>query len=335
MNKSLILQIIKITLGTTISMIIAAELNLIYPASAGIITLLSIQSTKKETIMIFFKRFVTFIIMTMLSYILFNFIGHNFYVFGIFLLIFITVCFFMKLKEAIAMNVVLATHFLIQQTTDLNLILNEFLLFIIGACIGITINLYMPETIKLIKKEQIEIDNYFKLTLNEMARYMSYIDKSDYSNNNLKFLHKLINISIKDSNEKFNNSLLKDTSYYVEYMQMRKNQYYILESIYKNIISLSSVPNQTENISNFFLRISNTFNEYNNAIFLIEELKSIKNNYKKDELPKERLEFEDRAILFYILNEIEQFLIYKRNFVMNLTEYQLKTYWNKKTTAHN
>ena len=44
------LKILKIAAGTGISIIIAEVLGLRYSASAGVITLLSIQDTKRETI---------------------------------------------------------------------------------------------------------------------------------------------------------------------------------------------------------------------------------------------------------------------------------------------
>ena len=45
-------------------------------------------------------------------------------------------------------------------------------------------------------------------------------------------------------------------------------------------------------------------------------------------LPKDRQEFENRAILYHILMDIEEFLLLKKRFVETLDEKQKKIYWN-------
>ncbi len=51
---------------------------------------------------------------------------------------------------------------------------------------------------------------------------------------------------------------------------------------------------------------------------------------KKEELPKSREEFENRAILYHILMDMEEFLVYKQRFVRSLDERQKKLYWKEK-----
>lgn len=48
--NALILKSVKITAGAILAILFASCLNLKYSATAGIITILSIQNTKKETI---------------------------------------------------------------------------------------------------------------------------------------------------------------------------------------------------------------------------------------------------------------------------------------------
>ena len=47
-------------------------------------------------------------------------------------------------------------------------------------------------------------------------------------------------------------------------------------------------------------------------------------------LPKSRDEFETRAVLYHILQELEAFLVHKRRFVNALDEKQRKLYWKEK-----
>ena len=49
----------------------------------------------------------------------------------------------------------------------------------------------------------------------------------------------------------------------------------------------------------------------------LEELKNMREDMKSLPLPKERVEFENRAMLYQILNELEEFLFVKIQFHQN------------------
>ena len=73
------LKIIKIAIGSSIAILIANLFGLKYSASAGIITLLSIQDTKKQTIEVAKRRIVACAFAFLTAYILFN-IRNNVYI---------------------------------------------------------------------------------------------------------------------------------------------------------------------------------------------------------------------------------------------------------------
>ena len=56
-----ILKILKIAVGSMLAMAAAQALGLRYSSSAGVITLLSIQDTKRETIRVTGRRFLAFL----------------------------------------------------------------------------------------------------------------------------------------------------------------------------------------------------------------------------------------------------------------------------------
>ena len=53
---------------------------------------------------------------------------------------------------------------------------------------------------------------------------------------------------------------------------------------------------------------------------------------QNEDLPKTRNEFENRAMLYHILMDIQDFLTHKANFVSQLDRAQLTRYWNKNCT---
>ena len=58
---SRLLKILKIAVGSMLAMAAAQALGLRYSSSAGVITLLSIQDTKRETIRVTGRRFLAFL----------------------------------------------------------------------------------------------------------------------------------------------------------------------------------------------------------------------------------------------------------------------------------
>ncbi|SFR84154.1 aromatic acid exporter family protein [Anaeromicropila populeti] len=320
-------KFLKIAVGATLSILIAYKCNLIFAPSAGIITLLTIQDTKKETIYLVLKRMGAFLIMLFLCSIIFYVFGYQGVSFGIFIFLFILICDVLNVQDAIAMNAVLATHFLAQGNMKASLIQNEVGLLLVGAGMGVILNLYNPRNIKDIRRSQMEIETAFKAILDRMAFYVLQVDKGNYTDDCFIPLERLIHTATKKAFENMNNHFFADTKYFIEYMEMRKKQVDILKNIYQHILMLSGVPLQAEGIALLLKHIAESLHESNNAAALLDELAKLKAFYKQDELPKSRMEFESRAVLFQILADLEQFLRRKKEFVEQLTEKEKECYW--------
>ena len=75
--NALILKSVKITAGAILAILFASCLNLKYSATAGIITILSIQNTKKETIQTALARGEAFCCALLVSFLCYNFFGYT------------------------------------------------------------------------------------------------------------------------------------------------------------------------------------------------------------------------------------------------------------------
>ena len=142
-QKELLFKSIKIALAALISIAIAGELGLKYSATAGIITVLSIQNTKKETLRSAMNRALAFACALILAAGAYTIMGFTIPAFAVYLLLFALLCLNMGWAEAISMDSVLITHFLTEQNMASLTILNEVLLFIIGVGMGILVNLHL------------------------------------------------------------------------------------------------------------------------------------------------------------------------------------------------
>lgn len=159
----------KVGFGSAIAIWLAGSLGLLYSPSAGIITLLTIQNTRKETIAIAVRRILSFVLAVLLVYVVFSLMGYTFAAFGAFILFFVGFCYALGLKDGISMNAVLMTHFLIEKHMGLSLIGNEILLLMIGMGIGILLNMIMPRYRDRIRREQTRVEEEMKRILKGLA----------------------------------------------------------------------------------------------------------------------------------------------------------------------
>lgn len=302
----------KTSIGAVIAMIIAKELGLSYWVSAGIITILSIQSTKRESLKIAFKRIESVIIALMISSILFLTLGFNSVVFGIYLLIFIPSTVKLKVTDGIVVSSVLVTHLLIEKQVNTYWILNELGLMLVGVLVALALNSYMPKNEEKIKED---ID-YISEKIKEIFMDMAYsLRTHSVSINQQRLFNELENrlcIAKKRANDNFNNYLFSDVRYYVNYIEMREVQFQILEYMREHFSRISITVKQTELVANFTEEVASVIGKEVNVNILINRLNRLRKDLSGQELPVTREEFENRAMLFQFLNDLEFFIETKK-----------------------
>ena len=119
-------RVLKTAFGTFLAVYIAQLLGIRFAATAGIVTIISIQSTKKESLSIAIERFIASSIGLTIAVILMYFIGFNPFALGIFILIFMPLCLKFNLFQGFLATVVLSTHILAAKEISINMLINEF-----------------------------------------------------------------------------------------------------------------------------------------------------------------------------------------------------------------
>lgn len=313
MNKINLLKVIKLSLGSSIAIFIAWLLDLEYSMVAGVIVLLTVKNTKKETLKGTIGKIYGFLLCTIFSYLCFNILGYNLISFSIFIFIIISICFLLKIQDVIAMCVVIASHYFLQGEISAKWILNEAGIFAIGTGIGVIINMYIPTNIYKIYEGQKKLQEEVSTVLIDIADLIVNPKKENRYNNDLNTLNILINSSISEAYDNINNSLLSDTRFFLDHMEIIKSQRDILENLYSNVSQLSCTPPQAHIISAFIHKIGHTTFEAETGSLLLEELNRLMISMKEQPLPINRMEFENRAILFLCLTELKQFLINRKH----------------------
>ena len=313
MNKIDISKILKLSLGSSLAIFIAYFFQLQYAMVAGVITLLVVKDTKKETIKGALGKLLGFILCTLYSYLCFNFLGYNLWSFSLYILIIISTCFVLNIRYVIAMCVVISSHYLLQESMSIYWILNETGLFIIGAGIGIIINMFMFSNKEHIYEGQQKLQKQVSLILVEISEMINKPGRDNNIKHNISILSNLIDSSTKAAYFNINNNLLSDTKYFLDHMEIIKSQRNILNTLYDLVSQLNYLPTQGQIVANFINKVGNTSFEVNTVNDLLNDLEKMYNDMKTQPLPQDRDEFENRAILFLCLIEMRKYLINRKN----------------------
>ncbi|MFV0395620.1 MAG: aromatic acid exporter family protein [Coprobacillaceae bacterium] len=327
-NVQKIIMILKIVIGSVLAIFVAQILHLDYSLSAGVITLLTIQNTKRLTFLVAKKRIISFIIAMIYVYLSFLIFGYTLLGVFSFLLLFTITCFIFKLQDGLSMCTVLMTHFYMQQSIAPYWFKNATLLMIIGTSIGIIVNLYMPRNTKRIKECQVYIEKQIKHVLMGLSDHLLDTSKEVSLTKTFQLLESYLKNAQQEAYVNNDNLLLKESNYYIEYIEMRKKQVAILKYMDSSVRLMNDFPKQAKQISKLLFLISNQLHEFNNGEDLLKKLDIYNKELQLQELPISRSEFEDRALLYNLLTQTKLFLELKRSFVATLSDESKQLYWS-------
>lgn len=379
---------LKIALAALLAAAVAEGLGLQYATTAGIITILSIQGTKLETFQTAGKRALAFLCALVLAWVCYETAGYNVWAFGVFLFLFVLLCLLMNWQEAIAMDSVLASHFL-GQGAFFPLLGNEVLLFVVGTGFGILVNLHLRSRRERFTLVSDQVDGQIKEILGDMACCLAQDETEEvqhhpapqvtddteeehpkekgskeehpeekYSKEEcLKEEHPKEKYPKEECSEdgrrrrdigdgliprtgdpggeessfdklrealrqaencavaNYGNAPFSRDTYELDYVRMRQQQAVILQAVYDNIRGISYLPKQAGQVAGLLEQIRQEYHRHNNVEGLLEQLWVLLGDMQTQPLPRSREEFEARAVLFYILKQLEELLEIKKGFI--------------------
>ncbi|NOW05740.1 aromatic acid exporter family protein [Clostridium beijerinckii] len=314
MIKYLQSKTLKMALSATIAIIISNYVGLQFGVTSGIIAILSIQDTKKESLLVAGRRIIASALAILLSFMLYLLLGNNPIIFGLFLIIFIQTTIILKIEEGMVVGSVLSTHLLTSTNINISWIINEAQLTVIGIGVAMMFNLYTASLEEQFEKNKERIEDYYRAILSDMAvslvtQAVPIYEKQISVNveeliNKSKFMAQIIN----------NNRLFKKNDYYLSYIEMRIIQLDTMKRMKRHFSRFYMTYDQTRILSEFTNEVAMNLKEDNDCVELINKLNLLRKDYEKMDLPKNRNEFENRALLFQFLNDLEDFLVIKKEF---------------------
>jgi uncharacterized membrane protein YgaE (UPF0421/DUF939 family) len=304
---------LKTALGTAISILIAQYLGFGNFVSAGILTILCIQVTKKRSLQASWHRFLACIIAMVFSFVFFEGILYHPVIIGLLLIFFIPTVVMVGAKEGVVSSSVIIMHIYSAGKVTGELMLNELGIITVGIGVALIMNLYMPSVDYKLEEYQKEIESHFKKIFSEIALYLKNHDSS-WDGRELTETAKIIEKAKALAIQDVENHFLRDENLYYQYFRIREKQFEIIERV---LPAITSIPYQVEQgtiVAEFVETLSKGINPGNTVLFHLEKLLRMKSEFENMELPKTREEFEARAALLHFVNEMEQFLLLKRSF---------------------
>lgn len=311
-------KVIKTAVGSFLAYIITDYFGIKYGLTASLVALISIQATKADSIKITLERvsaiFLGIPIFVLLVYIF----GFKYITLGIFILLFMPLCNKFGIKQGFLVTVVIGTHILSEKSITPKFLLNELYILIIGLSIGNILNLYMPiNTIEINKiKGKIEIE--LKKILYDMSKTLRYNYISIDEDKNFIELERLIMEGKRLAILDYGNSLFGKSHKELDFFNMRYRQFRSLKRIRRCFSKIYITYTHSILIAELIEEIVNLFSNENDVKFLIKELKKLNRLFGEMLLPKTRSEFENRATLYQILGELEEFLQAKYEYMNSI-----------------
>ena len=329
--RKMLLLSIKIGIGTCAAIFIAQLMDLEYPVSIGTVTLLTLMETRWETLKLSVNRLVTLFMTLVLSWLIFWHIRNIPLSYGMVLALVVLIAEYFGWRTTVSVNALVVSHLIMLDDFSIEAIRNEFWLVMIGIIVAIILNLF---NLNLTHRRQIianirYTEKQLRMIMEELAVYLSGQEMSQSVWDDICNLEKQIEEFIKDADEYRQNTFRSHPEYYVNYFEMRNEQCRMLNNLHYEMKKIRSMPKQAKVVSEYLQYLTDYVTETNIPDPQIEKLKGIFADMRNEELPETMEEFENRAMLYHILMDIEDFLFCNERFVEGLDAKQMKAYWRK------
>lgn len=328
MNKHTWIQVFKIGIGSALAIWIAEILGLRYATSAGIVTLLTIQNTRRDTFHLAEKRLFSFSVTICIAMLCVNLIPVHFISFGIFMLILVAVSYYLDWNGAISVNAVIGTHIIfMEQGLSKELLLNEAAMVIVGIVIAVLFNMKVPSKEAELLMDIAHIDAYMDENLHSIADHLCNHVKLDKDRKHLKALHEHIQKAIDKAYANKNNTLKSHSEYYIEYLNFRREQCEILLHVYYIVAHHDFVVEEAGTVAALIREVAGHLHVQKEIEAVMHNLDQTAHEIIEGAMPKTHEEFGSKAVLYQLLYELREFLWHQERFIENVTEEQILAYW--------
>ncbi|ALS78823.1 MULTISPECIES: aromatic acid exporter family protein [Planococcus] len=304
---------LKTALGVAVAISLAQLLQLDYYVSAGILTILCIQPTKRKSIRAAFSRFIASLIGILYAFIFFEGISYHPVMIGVLIVLFIPLLVTLRFQDGFVSSAVILLHIYDAKNLDMDLLTNELILMLVGFGTALVVNMYMPSIEKKLKSYRYEIENLYASIFREIVIYLRERE-SVWSGKELMDARKLLEKAKALAYQDVENHIRRHENKYYHYFEMREQQLEIIERILPKITALPVIVDQTDLVADFLQDLSEHVHSGNTAYRYISKLNKVKENFAALPLPDSHEKFLAMAELYQVIHEMETYLEIKQSY---------------------
>ena len=327
--RKILLLALKTAIGGSAAYWIAEVLQLQFASSAGIITLLTLQTTKWETFRLSGRRILTFAFTCGICFAVFHVVKVSWIDYGLALFVVVFISEFLGWRNTISINAVIAAHLLSTRDFSRAFLVNELLLVVIGITIAIVLNLFHinSEHETGIIRAMRHVEHQMKLILQELSWYLRNQSMGAHVWGDIIQMEDELSEHLEMAHEFHSNTFGTHPEYYINYFAMRKQQCGALHNLHAGMRRIRNLPIQAEIVADYIDDMALHVTEMNRPEKQIAQLEALLQKMNEQELPTTREEFENRALLYHTLMDLEEFLLFKVRFIESIDEQQFQIYW--------
>ncbi len=327
--KTSLISALKIGFGSACAILIAALIQLPNPASAGTITLLTlVAQTRKQTIGLIGRRYVSFVLTVLITMLLYPVIREPYLAYALFLVIVVFTLEVAGWQDTLSVNAVIGIQFLINQDFSGSYVLAQFMLLSIGIFIALILNLIQPD-----HTEREELMIRIERAENELQEVLCELSELLIAENTEELLQKKcmlpalredLSESIQLAARYTNNSFNEHEEWFLPYFETRLAQCSLLHQIYEHAEEVQEYSSAALMISEYLLSMARSF-----PVTVMPEKQLADNHALRKRIDREfhdQLDFKSQAMLLFVMYDLEEFVLLKQDFLQNLTEERLMAY---------
>ncbi|MBO0448081.1 hypothetical protein JZO76_00870 [Enterococcus sp. MJM12] len=308
---------LKIGIGSALAILLAELLGLNFAASAGIITLLTISTTKVQTWRLCLQRIGTFLVTVLLAFFIQPIHQLEWISYGVILVLLTFGLSARNLLPTLSVNAVVLTHLLAGKALTLAAIINEFWLLVIGLFIAIVVNHFQhyESQKKYLNYCRTISEKKFKIVFEKLAAYLADSEVNNHVWDDIIGLEKELHNYTQVAFAYQQNRLPLTDDFYLDYFEMRTQQCNVLHNLHYEIKKLRRIKSDSAVIVAFLNEIAAHFGEMNQPIHQLHMMDQLVQKIEDASLPQTKEEFLRKARLYHILMDLEEFLIFKKRFL--------------------
>lgn len=304
---------LKTAIGAAVAIAIAQYFDLQFFTAAGILTILSIQPTKRKSLHAVYTRIVSTFIGIAYAFVFFEIFGYSPLVLGIVMVLFIPTIVSLRVVEGFISSSVIMMHIYLTANFTVDLLINEFCLMAIGYGVGLVVNMYMPDIQQGLFYHREKIESLLTKILAEIAGYLRNGDTL-WDGRELIEAAKVVDAGKALAFQDVENHVTRKENTYYLYFDMRERQLEIIERVLPKITALPVMTEQAALIATFMEDLSEHVHSGNTASRFLEKLDKVKEEFAQMPLPNDHETFLAMAALYQFIEEMDEYLVIKQSF---------------------